>query len=160
MRVLLRTLVPVAVATLVAVGSPLPSGAAAAPKACKLLKGAAIRKVLGAPAKVDPDAQGTQIGGAESCAYAVGDGLGEPGGGLVVLTHYTGGVADGIASEFEPRVTPLGKGVVWDATLDVAYVVKKGNVVGVNITYTSDDPPSAELQSEAAALARAAAKRA
>jgi hypothetical protein len=155
-----RSIAVLALLAAIALGVHDPAGAASSPKICKALRTATIEKVLGAPAKVDRDAQGTQIASAQSCAYSVGPGLGEAGGGLVILTSYKGGVADGIAAEFEPRATSLGKGVVWEPTLEVAYVVKKGKVVGINITYTSSDPPSSELQDEAAKLARAAAKRA
>ena len=128
-------------------------------KACKLLKPAQIEKVLGAPA-AKSDVEPTQVAGAESCAYDVGPGLGEPGGGMVIVSYYSGPIAQGIGADLETRAEPVSKGVVWDELIAGVYVVKPKKIVGVSISYTSNDPPAEELKPEAAKLVKAASKRA
>jgi hypothetical protein len=147
-------------ALLVSALAPAPAAGDPTPRSCKLLKLAKVERVLGAPATVADDAGLSVAAGADSCGYDVAPGLGEPGGALVVVTHYRGPLADGIAAEFGPRAEKLGGGVVWDPTSAIAYVVKKGKVVGVSISYTSNDPPAIEVQPQAAKLAKAAARRA
>ncbi len=147
----------VAVVTVVA-ASPAAAGSGSR-KACKLLKPAQIEKVLGAEAQRS-DTEGTQVAGAESCAFDVGPGLGEPGGALVVVTYYSGPIVSGIGGDLESRAEPLTKGVVWDPLVEVAYVVKPKKIVGVNVSYTNRDPSTEELMPDMAKLAKAAAKRA
>jgi len=153
-------LVVACVALAVSMAAPPAGGTQKTPKSCKLLKVSKIEQVLGAPATVAEDAGLSVSAGADSCGYDVAPGLGQPGGALVVVTHYKGALADGIAAEFAPRAERLAGGAVWDPQSEVAYVVKKGKVVGVSVTYTSSDPPASELQPEAAKLAKAAARRA
>jgi len=138
--------------------SPVAAGSGSS-KACKLLKPAQIEKVLGAEAQRS-DTEGTQVAGAESCAFDVGPGLGEPGGALVVVTYYSGPIVQGIGADLETRAEALTKGVVWDPLVEVAYVVKPKKIVGVNVAYTSGDPSTEELMPDVAKLAKAAAKRA
>jgi hypothetical protein len=132
--------------------------AAAERKACKLLKPAAIEKVLGAPA-ARSDTEGTQVAGAESCGYDVAPGLGEPGGALVVVSYFSGPVASGVGADIKTRAEAISHGAVWDPLVDAAYVIKSKRVVGVSVTYTSSDPPAEELKPEMAKLAKAAFKR-
>jgi hypothetical protein len=61
-----------------AAASPVAAGSGSR-KACKLLKPKQIEKVLGAEAQRSK-VEGTQVAGAESCAFDVGPGRGEPGG--------------------------------------------------------------------------------
>lgn len=145
-------------ALVTATASPARAGSSSR-KACKLLKPAQIEKVLGAPA-AKSDAEGTQVAGAESCAFDVGPGLGEPGGALVIVTYYSGPIARGIGADIETRAEPISKGVVWDPLISGAYVIKPKKIVGVSVSYTSDDPPPDELRPETAELTKAAAKRA
>ena len=159
MSAIRRPLAAVVVVAASALALGLPAGAVSTTKTCKLLKAAKVAKVLDAPAAVDPDGGDGPASGIGTCSYDVGPGLGEPGGALVIVTYYTGALADNTAAEFKSRATSLSKRVVWEPNLEVAYVVKKGKLVGVNIAYTSSDPPATELQDEAAALARAAAAR-
>jgi hypothetical protein len=140
-----------------AAASPVAAGSGSR-KACKLLKPKQIEKVLGAEAQRSK-VEGTQVAGAESCAFDVGPGLGEPGGGIVVVTYYSGPIAPGIAADVETREEPLAKGVVWDPLVEVAYVIKADKVVGVNVSYTNRDPSTEELRPDMAKLARAAFKR-
>ncbi len=141
-------------------GAAVPAAAGSGSrKACKLLKPAQIEKVLGAPA-AKSDVEGTQVAGAESCAYDVGPGLGEPGGALVIVTYYSGALAKGIGADIKTRAEPLSEGVVWDPLVAGAYVVKPKKVVGVSVSYTSSDPPADQLQPETATLTKAASKRA
>jgi hypothetical protein len=147
-----------AVAVLVAAAASPAAAGSGSRKACKLLKPKQIEKILGAEAQRS-SVEGTQVAGAESCAYDVGPGLGEPGGGLVVVTYYSGPIAPGIAADVETREEPLAKGVVWDPLVEVAYVIEADKVVGVNVSYTKRDPSTEELKPDMAKLARAAFKR-
>jgi hypothetical protein len=135
-----------------------PAGAAKARNACKLLKPAQITKVLGAPA-ARSDVAGAAVAGGESCAFDVGPGLGEPGGGMVVVTYYSGALAKGFATDVKTRSQPLTKGAVWDPDIESAFVIKRDSVTGVNVSYTSDSPSTEELKPQMAKLAKAAAKR-
>jgi hypothetical protein len=135
-----------------------PAFAKSGSKACKLLKPAQIEDTLGAPAKRST-AQGTQVAGAESCAYDVGPGLGEPGGGLVVITYYSGPIASGVGSDIKSRAERLTGSAVWDPLIEVAYVVKSKKIVGVAVSYTNQQPSTEELKPAMAELATAAAKR-
>jgi hypothetical protein len=63
--------------------------AATKPKSCTLLKPSQMSKVLGDEV-TGPDITGTS---GTACSFNIGGGLGEPGGGLVIVTYYSGSVA-------------------------------------------------------------------
>lgn len=164
MRFPRRPRVPVACLTCLAVlaGALLTAGpafAGQASKACKIIKPSRMQKVLGAPVKRDPGNE-SSVAGAENCAFVIGSGLLEPGGGLVVVTYYSGPIVKGIAADIKTRAEPIEKGVVFDPLVDAAYVVKKKHIVGVAITYTGDQPSVEELKPSMAELAKVGSKNA
>jgi len=140
--------------------TPGPAFAGKDTKACKIIKPSRMQKVLGAPVQLDPSNEPTSVAGAQNCAFEIGPGLMEPGGGLVVVTYYSGPIVRGIAADIKTRAEPIEKGVVFDPQVEAAYVMKKQHIVGVAITYTDDTPSAEELKPAMAELAKVGSKNA
>ena len=132
------------------------AGAAKKPTSCTILKATQIAKVLGEPV-TGPNEAGT-LGIA--CDFDIGEGLGEPGGGIAIVSYYDKGLAKGVFASIKSAGEKVaGTKAWWDATAESAMVHKKGKLVGVSLTYTSSTPSTAELQPKMAALALLAAKK-
>jgi hypothetical protein len=109
------------------------SGSAAAakkPKSCTILKASEIETVVGAP--VSGPGEGGTLGIA--CDFDIGPGLGDSGGGLVILQVYSGTTAKGVWSAAQAG-EKVGK-VYWDAGAEIASGYKKPNMVAASVTYT------------------------
>jgi hypothetical protein len=131
-----------------------PATAAKELGACKVLKTKQMTKVLGQPVS----GPGTPT--TNACGFDVGPGLGEPGGGLVTVILYRGQLAKSIWAGIEPSTEAIpGTKARYEEEQETAYVNKKKGLVGINLAFTSDDPPSSELRTEAGKLATAASKR-
>lgn len=126
-----------------------PAGAAKKPTACTILASGAIAKIVGAPVSAgDPGS------GGYGCGFDVGPGLGEPGGGLVVLQLYTGPMASSIFSAAKSG-EKVGK-VYWDPLTGIATANKKGVTIGASYSITGTK--AAEHKDQAIALVEAARK--
>lgn len=112
-----------------------PAGAAKLQKACTILKPAEIETVVGIPI-AEPDGTGSKSG----CSFDIGDGIGSPGGGLVVTQYQTGAIAKNLWSEAKRNQEKVAK-LRWDPVSGIASGFKKGKLVAVSvsITGTRDD---------------------
>lgn len=127
------------------------AGAAKLQKACTVLTPAQIESVLGIAAG-PPDGSGSKAG----CSFDLGDGLGKPGGGLLVTQHYTGSLAKNLWSTAKKSQEKVGK-AYWDPVAGIASASRKGQLVAVSISLTG--ARSADYRTEAVELANLAAKR-
>lgn len=112
-----------------------PAGAAKLQKACTILKPAKIEAVVGLPIG-EPDGTGSKVG----CSFDIGEGIGSPGGGLVVTQYHTGAIAKNLWSAAKKNQEKVGK-LRWDPVSGIASGFKKGKLVAVSviITGTTDD---------------------
>jgi hypothetical protein len=155
---LVRKVVAVGVAAGVALlaTAALPAAAAKKPKSCTLLTNAQMTKVTGATV-TGPDITGT---GGIACSFNIGAGLGEQGGGMVIVSLYTGSLAKGVYGAAKSGAEKIaGHRALWDGTSQSAMLFKKGKLVAVNVSYTGDNPPPDQLKPQMAQLAELAAKR-
>lgn len=139
-----------------------PAGAAKKPKSCTLLKAAQISEVLGADVSGPGGAGTLDI----ACDFDVGPGLGEPGGGILIVQYYERGpIASGVYSAMKDGAEGLEPGVrvpgtkVWFTPTTGAWVKKKGQVVNVSLSYTLSDPPAEATQDVVVELTELAAKK-
>ncbi len=137
-------------------------GAAKKPKSCRLLKASQISKVLEQEVSGPGDAGTLDI----ACDFDIGAGLGEPGGGTVIVQYYKKGpVASTVFAQMQkgtegykdPGQRVRATKVWWDGA--DAWVRKKGAVVVVGASYTNDDPPPETLQDQMVELAQVASKK-
>jgi hypothetical protein len=125
-------------------------------KSCTLLKPAQMAKVLDAEIS---KALGAGTGG-YACSFDIGDGLGEPGGGLVIVTYYEGSLAKGIYQSAKKSGEKIpGTKALWDTNASTAMISKKGKVIAVNVSYTNDSPSTDDLRDEMAELAALGSKK-
>jgi hypothetical protein len=112
-----------------------PAGAAKLQKACTILKPAEIEAVVGIPIG-EPDGAGSKFG----CSFDIGEGIGSPGGGLVVTQFQTGVIAKNLWSAAKKNQEKVAK-LRWDPVSGIASGFKKGKLVAasVSITGTRDD---------------------
>jgi len=83
------------------------------------------------------------------CDFDVGLGIGDPGGGLVVIQVYSGTTAKSVWSAAKAG-EKVGK-VYWDPTSKIASGYKKPNMVAASISYTGG-PPESEVKAASIAL--------
>lgn len=112
-----------------------PAGAAKLQKACTILKPAEIETVVGIPVG-EPDGTGSKFG----CSFDIGEGIGSPGGGLVVTQYQTGAIAKNVWSAAKKNQEKVAK-LRWDPVSGIASGFKKGKLVAVSVslTGTTDD---------------------
>jgi hypothetical protein len=112
-----------------------PAGAAKLQKACTILKPAEIEAVVGIPIG-EPDGAGSKFG----CSFDIGEGIGSPGGGLVVTQYQTGVIAKSLWSAAKKNQEKVAN-LRWDPVSGIASGFKKGKLVAasVSITGTRDD---------------------
>lgn len=117
-------------------------------KPCTILKPAAIEAIVGAPVSAAGEAGTLQLG----CDFDVGAGIGEPGGGFVVIQYYEGTLAKSVwaAAKSGEKVGKL----YWDPVTEIASGFKKGKMIAASVTYTPPDP--ADLREQSLALAKLA----
>lgn len=130
----------------------LPSGAGAEKlqKACTVLSSDEIAAVLPYPVG-EPDGSGSKLG----CSFDIGEGLGEPGGGMVITQYHTGSVAKSLWSTAKKSQEKVGQThtVYWDPGAGIASGFKKGRLFAVSVTITGKD--DTEQQAEAVELVEA-----
>lgn len=130
----------------------LPPGAGAEKlqKACRVLSPDEIAAVLPYPIG-EPDGSGSKVG----CSFDIGEGLGEPGGGLVITQYHTGSVAKSLWAMAKKSREKAGQRhtVYWDPVAGIASGFKKGQLFAVSVTITGRD--DTEQQAEAVELVEA-----
>ncbi len=125
-------------------------------KSCKILKPAKMSDVLDAEVS---KANGAGTGG-YACSFDIGAGLGEAGGGLVVVTVYDAALGKGILASAKKTAEDIpGSKAIWDTNAQGALVAKHGKVVVVSVSYTNDTPAADDLRAEMAELATLASKK-
>lgn len=144
MRRMLSILTVVAVGVAAIAVSAGPTGAAKLQKACRVLTPAEIETVIGIPIG-EPDGAGSKLG----CSFDIGDGIGSPGGGLVITQYQTGNLAKNIWSATKANQEQVGK-LYWDPASGIASGFRKGKLFAVSVTITGTD--DAEHQAEAVEL--------
>jgi hypothetical protein len=141
---------------LFAVISVSPATAAKKPRSCTLLKPTQMAKVLDA----EVGTAGKPGTGGYACPFVVGKGLGEPGGGLVVVTYYGTALAKNLWKTTKGSTEAIQASKArFDADAGAAYVYKHRQLVGVSVSFTSNQPSSDELLPQMGALAELAAKK-
>ncbi|MFA5885051.1 MAG: hypothetical protein WDA60_14465 [Acidimicrobiia bacterium] len=151
MRRMLPILTVVALGvSVVAVGAG-PTGAAKLQKACRVLTPAEIETVVGIPIG-EPDGAGSSFG----CSFDIGDGIGSPGGGLVITQYQTGNLAKNLWGAAKANQERVGK-LYWDPTSGIASGFRKGKLFAVSVTITGTD--DAEHQAEAVELVNLGLKK-
>lgn len=139
------TMVALVVGTTVA-----PLRAAKLQKACLVLTPAEIEEVIGIPI-AEPDGAGSKVG----CSFDIGDGIGSPGGGLVITQYQKGAVAKSLWSAAKKNQEKVGK-LYWDPVSGIASGFKKGKLVAASVTITGTD--DSEQKDEAVELVTIALK--
>ena len=119
---------------------PAPAGAAQLQKACTVLTPAEIEAVVGIPIG-GPDGAGSKYG----CSFDIGDGIGSPGGGLVITQYQTGPVAKTLWSAAKKSQEKVGK-VYWDPVAGIATGFKKGKLFAASVTVTGTDDSEHQAQ--------------
>lgn len=136
--------------------------AAKKPKSCTLLTASKISKVLDQPVSGPGEAGTLDI----ACDFDIGAGLGEPGGGMVIVEYYEKGpiasavfqsLKAGLEGYKPPAARVPGTKVWWDGK--AASIYKNGQLVSVSISFTNSDPPPETLQPQMVALVKGAAKK-
>jgi len=154
------TAAALALAGSMAVG--LESASAKKAKSCTLLKASEISKVFGVPVTGPGDAGTLDI----ACSFDIGPGLGEAGGGSLIVQYYKKGpVASTVFSQMkagtegykDPGKRVAGTKVWWDGA--DAWAEKKGKVVSIGASYTNNDPTPESVQDEVVKLAKRARKK-
>lgn len=98
---------------------------------CSLLTASQIEEVVGTTVTGPGDAGTLDI----ACSYDIGPGLGDPGGGMVIVQYYSGRLGKGVWSAAKANGEKVGK-YYWDPTAEILTGAKKGKVVGMSVTYT------------------------
>jgi hypothetical protein len=152
--------VVLALAAFVVLGAA--SATAKKPRPCTLLKASEISKVFGVTVTGPGNAGTLDI----ACSFDIGPGLGEAGGGSLIVQYYKKGpVASTVFSQMkagtegykDPGERVAGTKVWWDGA--DAWVEKKGNVVSIGASYTNNDPTPDSVQDAVVKLAKRARRK-